>query len=107
MCVLFHQLFPLLPNLLHFRAGWTCLHYASYHGHANVVAELLRFASSKGFLRALISRKVSIINVHGHQGDGFIDLHFCFHCDDAMVDLVIAVKLMAVMMAVATCATIL
>lgn len=44
--------------LVCFRAGWTCLHYASYHGHANVVVELLRFAASKGFLRALINRKV-------------------------------------------------
>ena len=42
------------------RAGWTCLHYAVYYGHSNIVAELLRFSASKGFLKALLNRQVSV-----------------------------------------------
>lgn len=42
----------------HFRAGWTCLHYAVYHGHAQLVVDILKFAASKGFLRSLMNRKV-------------------------------------------------
>jgi len=56
------------------RAGWTCLHYAAYHGHAPVVAELLRFASSKGFVRALMNRKA----IHGETA-----VHVAFASDKA------------------------
>ena len=39
------------------RAGWTRLHYAVYHGHSHLVAELLRFSASKGLLKALLTRQ--------------------------------------------------